>query len=361
MNHEPDLITITKPIRTPLADDLRSKKKVRMEDGGEGKDVMDAEASPEARPHDCEVMQKQLFDDGVTTPDHMDCEGTSDSSKPATAMTFRDKLLSGQPRPEPEETPDLEEVTVSAEDFSIAMEGLVPSITFSERIHKLMAESMRYAVVVKLLGRFMRQDTLYTKIENLWKPKSGFKLTELEGGCYLVRLHCNSDYQKALLGGPWVVLGHYLTVHPWDPELSPQHLEIKHVYEWVRLPGLPFHYYHKHLLRTIGDLIGEVLKIDYNTEGGVKARFARMAVKINLQQPLVSRIKLDGITQFIEYEGLPTICYNCGCYGHLDTICPRKPQQVPQASVPAPAQPPSTPVAEPARSGALHEFLICSS
>lgn len=180
---------------------------------------------------------------------------------------------------------------------------------------------MKHAVVVKLLGRFIWQDTLRSKILALWKPTGGFKVTELEGGCFMVKLENDSDYQNAMLGGPWVVLGHYLTVYPWEPSLSPCNLEVKRIYGWVRLPGLPYHYYHKIILRAIGAVIGKVLKIDYNTEGFEKAKFARLAILLDLTKPLVSKIKLDGSIQHVEYEGLPTICYCCGRYGHMEEAC----------------------------------------
>lgn len=110
------------------------------------------------------------------------------------------------------------------------------------------------------------------------------------------------------------------------------------MYGWVRLPGLPYHYYHKSVLRAIGEVIGQVLKIDYNTEGFDKARFARLAVKLDLTKPLVSMIKLDGLTQLVEYEGLPTICYSCGWYGHLEDACTIKAQRAVSSSAPVPRQ-----------------------
>lgn len=76
------------------------------------------------------------------------------------------------------------------------------------------------------------------------------------------------------------------------------------------------------------------MRIDYNTEGFDKARYARLAVRIDLTKPLVSKLKLDGLTQLVEYEGLPTICYNCGCYGHLEEACPPRNRQTPPTTGP---------------------------
>ncbi|XP_028773365.1 uncharacterized protein LOC114730449 [Neltuma alba] len=55
-----------------------------------------------------------------------------------------------------------------------------------------------------------------------------------------------------------------------------------------------------------------------------KARFARLAVNIDLTKLLVFMVKLDGVTQIVEYESLPTICYHCGRYGLLEVSSPTK-------------------------------------
>ena len=49
-----------------------------------------------------------------------------------------------------------------------------------------------------------------------------------------------------------------------------------------------------------------------------------LAVKIALNKPLVSQFLLDGKIQKIEYESLPTICFECGKYGHVLSKCPEK-------------------------------------
>ncbi|KAI9118688.1 hypothetical protein K1719_010133 [Acacia pycnantha] len=99
---------------------------------------------------------------------------------------------------------------------------------------------------------------------------------------------------------------------------------INQVVGWVRLPKLPARYYHKSIIRSIGSVFGEVIKVDYNTDSGDRGKFARLAVNIVLTKPLISKIQVDGEIIFVEYEGLPMICFNCGRYGHLQDSCPEK-------------------------------------
>ncbi|MBA0558235.1 hypothetical protein Golob_015263 [Gossypium lobatum] len=74
------------------------------------------------------------------------------------------------------------------------------------------------------------------------------------------------------------------------------------VMAWIRLPRLP-----GKILWEIGGMIGRVAELDFNTNNGVRGRFARMAVYINLGKALISLVLINGVLQRIEYEYLPTI------------------------------------------------------
>ncbi|XLR00276.1 hypothetical protein S83_066474, partial [Arachis hypogaea] len=106
------------------------------------------------------------------------------------------------------------------------------------------------------------------------------------------------DYQNALLGGPWLIFGHYLRVQPRQPSFSPLNLRIHKVFAWKM---------------EIGD----------------RGRFARLAFIIDLSKPLVSKIKVDDHALRVEYEWLPTISYHCVRYGHLEDNCPKKKGELP--------------------------------
>ncbi|KAI9116997.1 hypothetical protein K1719_011996 [Acacia pycnantha] len=132
------------------------------------------------------------------------------------------------------------------------------------------------------------------------------------------------DYIKVLTGGPWMIYGAYLTVQPWFLEFDEKTSVVSRVVAWVQIPRLSIRYYHKSTLRAIGELLGEVVKIDYMTETRGRGKYARIAILIDLLQPLIPWIKVDGKTYGIEYKGLPHICFACGKYGHTEGKCPTK-------------------------------------
>ncbi|CAN1149277.1 hypothetical protein LINPERHAP2_LOCUS16931 [Linum perenne] len=129
-------------------------------------------------------------------------------------------------------------------------------------------------------------------------------MIDVDMDCFLVRFGADKDYLKALTGGPWMILDHYLMV------------------VWVRFPHMPIQLYHKEVLISLDNLVGKTIKIDYNTQSAERGKFARIAVEIDLSEALVPGIDLDGAWQRIEYENLPNLCFECGKVGHLLDSCP---------------------------------------
>ncbi|CAL1375631.1 unnamed protein product [Linum trigynum] len=91
---------------------------------------------------------------------------------------------------------------------------------------------------------------------------------------------------------------------------------------WVQLPALKVHFYHKEVLTVLGNLIGRTIKLDYHTLTRQRAKFARLAVEVDLSKPLVPRIWLDDEWQKVEFENLPVVCFECGKIGHSTDSCP---------------------------------------
>ncbi|MBA0876836.1 hypothetical protein Goshw_006879 [Gossypium schwendimanii] len=90
---------------------------------------------------------------------------------------------------------------------------------------------------------------------------------------------------------------------------------------WIRFPGLPGYLYNHKIITEIGETVGKVVKLDMNTDSRTRGRFARLAVYVDLEKPLISHILINGRKQNVEYESLPTICFHCGRYGHVENSC----------------------------------------
>ncbi|GMJ09311.1 hypothetical protein HRI_004600300 [Hibiscus trionum] len=243
---------------------------------------------------------------------------------PPPGFSYKEALMHKTPHipDETEEIIDEEEIEIEEGDVTRSEVDSMISIDFSDRVISLAEKSFEQTLVVKLLGRRIGYNTLRNKIYEIWKPSQPVKLMDVENDYFLVSFRTKADYQNALTKGPWTVFGHYLTVQPWMPLFSTSTPYPSSVMAWIRLPGLPVIMYKKNLIAEIGESIGEVIRIDYQTEHGRRGRFARMAVYVDLSKPLVSKLLINGNVQIVEYESLPTICFNCGKYGHLEIKCP---------------------------------------
>ncbi|KAL4303310.1 hypothetical protein GQ457_10G004120 [Hibiscus cannabinus] len=225
--------------------------------------------------------------------------------------------------------PDLD-VELTGDDVQISSVDGTPSIKFSDRIHDLEDAKLANAVIVLLLGRVIGYSALLTRIKSLWSSGGDIALIDLENGYYLVRFANAADVTKVLMGGPWLIYGNYLTVQPWSRSFSTDEDHPDKIVVWDRLLGPPFRYYTKSMFCCIVGAIGKIIKIDYNTSEGKRGRFARLAVVVELSKPLIPSVLIDGVSQKIEYEGLPIICYSCGCYGHTAEVCKLQGEKEPE-------------------------------
>lgn len=176
--------------------------------------------------------------------------------------------------------------------------------------------------MVKLLGRYIGYTALCNGLGSLWNAALGVSVIDLENDYLFVRFQSERDAEFALTQGPWTIMGHCLIVQLWTPRFDNSKEEIESVIAWIHLLGMALHYYHKKILRMLGQIIGSIIKVDYNNESATRGKFARLTVEVALTKPLISQFFLDGKVQKVEYEGLPTICFGCGKYEHTHEACP---------------------------------------
>ncbi|XP_024043278.1 uncharacterized protein LOC112099971 [Citrus clementina] len=208
------------------------------------------------------------------------------------------------------------------DDVTYREEEPMPFIAFSSRVHERLVEPWENSVVVKILGRNLGYRVLSSRLNRIWSSTTGFEIIDLANDYFLIRFNNNNDLEYALTEGPWTVMGHYLSVQKWSPDFDVVNNKINRIVAWIRLSKMNIQFYHKNIIRRLGHIIGLVIKIDNNTVTAQRGKFARLAVELDLQKPLVSQFNLEGRIQKVEYENLPTICFGCGKFGHFNDACP---------------------------------------
>ncbi|KAK9206268.1 hypothetical protein WN943_016543 [Citrus x changshan-huyou] len=170
----------------------------------------------------------------------------------------------------------------------------MPSITFSAMVHEKLSEPWRNSAVVKLLGRTIGYRALCIRLNVMWKTTMSFSVIDLENNYFFIRFRSSSDVVDALTKGPWLIMGHYLTVQPWTPTFDFTTTAMDQVTVWIRLLGLAVHLYDKKILQKLRQLVGTVIKIDANTTSSTQGRFVGITVTISLAKPLVSQLNWMG-------------------------------------------------------------------
>ncbi|XP_031130711.1 uncharacterized protein LOC116032350 [Ipomoea triloba] len=155
----------------------------------------------------------------------------------------------------------------------------------------------------------------------MWKPESTFDLIAIDQDFYLAKFETLQDYEFAKYEGPWIIMGHYLTVQQWMPNFFPHKNKLDKLLVWVRFPAVPIEYFEDDFLKKIGKYIGRPIKVDTTTSLVSIGRFARVCVELDLTKPLLSKFTLGGEVIPIEYEGIQMVCFKCDIFGHKKEQC----------------------------------------
>lgn len=211
------------------------------------------------------------------------------------------------------------------QDQDTVEEGeLCPMVDIPWDHYKQTWQKWRRALIVRTLGKSFSFKVLEPRIRWLWKLQYDCELIDMDKGFMVARFFSKQDYMKVLTGGPWLILGHYLTLTKWRPNFQPSAMEVQTTLEWVRFPTLPLENFDDQSLLRIGNAVGKAIRVDSHSVDASKGRYARVCVELNLTAPLVPNVLVWGRKQPVEYEGLPRICFKCGRHGHKMESCDRQ-------------------------------------
>ncbi|GLT37492.1 hypothetical protein SLA2020_506690, partial [Shorea laevis] len=252
---------------------------------------------------------------------------------PEPPKSFRDTLIDGSALNSPPlvtyeelEAANLAPDSQMVEDVSDPTKAKVPKVKIPKAIWQRLCTPWQNAVIIKLLGKSINFHILHARLLKEWRTEQEFEVIDVGLGYFIVRFATPEDCSMVLTGGPYKFFDHYLAVQPWEPSFHPARAKAPKTAVWVKLYGVPSMCFHEAIVLYLGSKLGKPIKVDSITLLGVREKFARVCIEVDLSQQLPSSVALDleELPQsliLVEYEGLHKICFHCGEYGHTEDIC----------------------------------------
>ncbi|GLU09698.1 hypothetical protein SLE2022_265440 [Rubroshorea leprosula] len=213
-----------------------------------------------------------------------------------------------------------------AEDGVNPPKPKVPKVKIPKSIWQRLCAPWKNAVIIKLLGKSIHFHVLHSRLLKEWQIEEEFEVIDVGLGYYIVMFSSSQDCSKILMGGPYKMFDHYLTVQSWESGFHPVRAKAPKTIVWVKLHGVPIVCFYEAICLYLGSKIGKQIKVDPTTLLAIRGKFVRVCVEVDLNQQLPSSVDLDleDLPQaliLVEYEGLHKICFHCEEFGHTEDIC----------------------------------------
>ncbi|CAL1369855.1 unnamed protein product [Linum trigynum] len=236
--------------------------------------------------------------------------------------SYRDSFLRNSP---PMDIPEGDELMLDESNREDGEDDPdCPTIRIKKRTNAIICNRCRRAITFRTLGKTFPFAFVHRRVQRMWDKTGGMKVGDIGNGYFQATFDSQIDHDRALYGGPWTTEDHYIAAEPWRLDFDPDFDTIDKTSVWVRLSRLPLAYFDEEIFLDIGNKLGRVEKIDYNTANRFRGIYARICVEIDLRKRLVSKYRIKRRVRRVEYEGLHIVCYECGHYGHTTENCPQR-------------------------------------
>lgn len=199
--------------------------------------------------------------------------------------------------------------------------NVIPEIVVTDAEIEEWSDQWSQTLMINVMGKRVNFRALEHKLNREWARVGLIQIIDMSRGYYAVRFGAIEDYNHALMEGPWMIADHYILVQRWRRNFLISAREERRIAVWVRIHELPLELYNTKFLRRLGANLGVMLKIDRLTSIHSRGQFARICVEIDLAKPVTPQVVVRGEILKLEYEGLHTICFHCGVYGHRESEC----------------------------------------
>lgn len=191
-------------------------------------------------------------------------------------------------------------------------------------VTSLHSDLSKTAVICRFNGFWPKLDALHQWIYTTWT--TNYEMYLCPKGYFIVRFNTEQERDNIIQQGHWFWGSAGLFLTPWFSNFDANIIKVSMIPVWVRLHGLPLHFWHKKVLVAIGNTLGKYLKMDEDRTIRGIFTFARICVEVDMSQGLPDHITLNfNNSQWIrqlDYENTAFRCRGCMQTGHLQYDCP---------------------------------------
>ena len=190
-----------------------------------------------------------------------------------------------------------------------------------------------------LIGRLtnpqeQRVLSLIASLPSKWHTKGNVVGADLGQACFQFRFDREDDLKMVLAKRPYHFNKWMVILERWEPIISntfPAQIPF-----WIRLKGLPLHYWHEKMIYKISHELGHLEDYD------ISATSARIRILIDGLSPITKDTIIDfaiGEEALItlEYEGLQNFCAHCLHLSHPSSDCPTRSRRSREAGLTSPS------------------------
>ncbi|CAA7039394.1 unnamed protein product [Microthlaspi erraticum] len=150
-----------------------------------------------------------------------------------------------------------------------------------------------------------------------WNLDSPVEGSDLGPELFQFRFQTEASLQTVLRKGPYHYKRWMVMLQRWEPIVSPTFPN--RIDFWIKIHGIPLHYWNEETIDAIGKELGPIL--------GKDITLGRIRAQINGLQPLEMKISIclptrEETTVDLEYEKLEKHCFHCFSLSHESETCP---------------------------------------
>ncbi|KAE8803759.1 hypothetical protein D1007_20269 [Hordeum vulgare] len=165
-------------------------------------------------------------------------------------------------------------------------------------------------------------------MQRAWGLHKEAKFRDLGSNTFEVHFGSEGDWKHAMNNGPWQYDFSVLILKEYDRNTRPSEMVFDKVDLWVRVDDLPPGKRIEAFGKALGNWLGEIVRVDTDSDGFARGQHLRVRAKIPVYEPLVRGFYLKaspedkvGTGFDFYYEKVLHFCFSCGRLVHVGGVC----------------------------------------